>query len=125
MRLTIICVLLILTCRVSAQDKTQQDSTSLQPLKKDLLLTAADLNSSRVVDLKEKFLGISNNTQQENTEAKNIKQGKPQAEGFKISSGVLYFAGAAVLAAVIYFLVPDNEPSGKPVSTFGIPVTPK
>ena len=125
MRLLIICMLLLITCMVSAQDKAAADSTSLQTIKKDLLLTASDFSSSGEVDLKEKFLSINNNTRQESNETKNTEQGKPQAEGFKISSGVLYFAGAAVLAAVIYFLVPDNRPSSKPVSTFGIPVTPK
>jgi|GEM_PF-1651190 len=125
MKLSIIYILLIISCQVYAQDKPETDSTAFPTIKKDLLLTVSDFNSSQETGLKERFLNINNTDNKNNSGQGQDTQEKPQSEGFKISSGVLYFAGAAVLAAVIYFLVPDNNPSSKPVSTFGIPVTPK
>jgi hypothetical protein len=92
---------------------------------KDLLLLVADYTRAPVFNLQDQMLILNGTEDKNKTDQKQVELAKPQSESFSINSGVLYFLGAAAIAAVIYFLVPDNEPSSKAAYTFGIPVTPK
>jgi hypothetical protein len=116
----------IITCCISAQVKEKpEDSSGAPELKKDLLLSMAGLYSPGKRSLKEQFILLNTLEAENKTGQMQTEQSKSLPESFKIDSGVLYFLGAAALAAVIYFLVPDNEPSSEQSYTFGLPVTPK
>ena len=110
--------------------ENKSDELNESAYKEPLILSAQNIPVSFQNNLKEKFLLLNEKEIAENDKAEieNNAQSnlyKAQSESFKIGSEIYYFLGAAALAAVIYFLIPDDEPPSNPVYTFGFPVTPK
>jgi len=82
------------------------------------------LYSYSSLTIREKFLRLNDKDKDENNPG-SITPAKTQDDNKKIGNEIYYFIGAGVIAAIIYFLVPDKEPASKTNYTFGLPVTPK
>jgi hypothetical protein len=121
---TVFLFIIFFSFYTAAQEK---ESSQFQDpaIKKDLLLSYMQLNSSPGYNMRDKLLLLNSEEEKEKSEQQRLEQAASQAENFKLSTGLLYFAGAAAVAAIIYFLVPDNKPSAEKTYTFGLPVTPK
>ncbi|MFO7447516.1 MAG: hypothetical protein R6W90_14190 [Ignavibacteriaceae bacterium] len=131
-----ILILFLIGSNIFAQIK-EVTSESANKTKILQLKLPDSINDNLNISLKERFLllnenpGLLDNVKGDDQGAAakkaeaEINFAKTQNEGFKLGNEVYFFLGAAAVAAVIYFLVPDDEPPGQSKYTFGLPVTPK